>query len=83
MVFKINTLILSQSKSTVMEKLEIKNSWNQVKRKIQDAYPTLTEEDLKYEDGQEEELLERLEDETGKEREELIRWINQLSRVSM
>jgi hypothetical protein len=70
-------------KNTVMEKLEIKTSWGEVKRKVKDAYPTLTEADLNYEEGKEEELLERLEIETGREREDLIQWINQLSRVSM
>ena len=66
-----------------METLQIKTSWNDVRQKIQDAYPTLTDEDLKYEEGNEDELLERLETETGKDREDLIEWINQLSRVSM
>ena len=61
----------------------LKSTWNSVKAKIQDAYPDLTEEDVRYEDGREEELLENLQNKTGKDRPALLVWIDQLSRVSM
>jgi len=62
-----------------MEKLQIRGRWDDVKKKIQSNYPTITDNDLKYEFGREEELLRKLSAKTGKSEQELIAWINQLS----
>ncbi|MBS1683424.1 MAG: CsbD family protein [Bacteroidetes bacterium] len=61
-----------------MDKLEIKGKWNEVKGKIKQAYADLSEDDLKYEEGQDEMLIGKLQQKTGKKREELIKWINSL-----
>lgn len=61
-----------------MDKLEIAGKWNEIKGKIKQAYADLTDDDVKYEEGQEEELLGRLQQKTGKQREELVTWINSL-----
>ena len=61
-----------------MDKLEIKGAWNEVKGKIQKAYADLTEDDLKYEEGNDNEMLGKLQQKTGKGREELVKWINSL-----
>lgn len=64
-----------------MDSLPIKGSWPTVSRKVKDAYPNLSEDDLKYRKGHTEDLLTRLEIKTGKEREELVSWLSGISRA--
>jgi hypothetical protein len=75
--------ILSASKPSIMEKLQIKDRWPEVKARIKSTYPDIADEDLNYEEGNEEELLDVLEGQTGKSREELVEWLNLLSHPSM
>ena len=64
--------------SASVDKLELKGRWNEIKGKVKQAYGTLTDDDLKYEEGKEDELLGRLQTRTGKARKELVKWINDL-----
>ncbi|MBS1688046.1 MAG: general stress protein CsbD, partial [Bacteroidetes bacterium] len=41
-------------------------------------YPELTDEDLHYEEGKEEDLLHRIEDRIGKTAEEIIEWLREI-----
>jgi uncharacterized protein YjbJ (UPF0337 family) len=61
-----------------MDKLEIKGGWNELKGKIKQAYGDLTDDDLTHEEGQDDELLGKLQQKTGKGRDELVKWINSL-----
>lgn len=61
-----------------MDKLELKGQWNELKGKIKQAYGDLTDDDLKYEDGKDDEMLGRLQQKTGKGRDELVKWIKSL-----
>lgn len=61
-----------------MDKLQIKGAWNELKGKIKQAYGDLNDDDLIYEEGQEDEMLGKLQQKTGKGREELVKWINSL-----
>ncbi len=61
-----------------MDKLELKGGWNELKGKIKQAYGDLTDDDLTHEDGKDEETLGKLQQKTGKTREELVSWINSL-----
>jgi uncharacterized protein YjbJ (UPF0337 family) len=61
-----------------MDELELKGSWNQLKGKVKQAYADLTEDDLRYEDGKDDELYGRLQQKTGKGRDELIAWLRSL-----
>ena len=61
-----------------MDKLEIKGSWNELKGKIKQAYGDLTDDDLTYEEGKDDETLGKLQKKTGKTRDELVKWINSL-----
>ncbi|MFN8298083.1 MAG: CsbD family protein [Chitinophagales bacterium] len=61
-----------------MDKLRIEGKWNEIKGKVKQAYADLTEDDVRYEEGKEDELLGRLQQKTGKQREELVTWINSL-----
>ena len=61
-----------------MESLQIKGKWNEVKGKVKKAYADLTEDDLVYTEGSEDELLGKLQQKTGKKRDELVKWLNTL-----
>jgi uncharacterized protein YjbJ (UPF0337 family) len=61
-----------------MDKLQLKGGWNEVKGKIKQAYGDLTDDDLIYEEGKDDETLGKLQQKTGKSRDELVKWINSL-----
>lgn len=61
-----------------MDKLELKGKWNEIKGKVKQAYADLTDDDLKHEEGKDEELYGRLQQKTGKTRDELVDWIKSL-----
>ncbi len=52
-----------------MNKLEIKGDWNIVKGKLKQQWATLTDDDLQYLEGKQEELLGRIQQRTGETRE--------------
>ena len=63
---------------TAMDKLELKGSWNELKGKVKQAYGDMTDDDLKYEEGKDDELYGRLQQKTGKTREGVIDWLRSL-----
>jgi uncharacterized protein YjbJ (UPF0337 family) len=58
-----------------MNTLEIKGDWNIIKGKLKKTYAKLTDDDLAYVKGGEEELLGRLQKKTGRTKEEIRREI--------
>lgn len=61
-----------------MNNLTIKGNWNQTKGKLMQKYAELTEDDLAYEEGKEEELFGRLQEKLGKSKDELKKMISSL-----
>ncbi len=61
-----------------MDKLELKGRWNELKGKAKQAHGDLTDDDLRYEDGKEDELLGRLQTKLGKTKDEVVAWIRSL-----
>jgi len=61
-----------------MDKLELKGKWNEIKGKVKQAHADLTDNDLRYEEGKDDELLGRLQQKLGKSRDELIVWLKSL-----
>ena len=61
-----------------MDKLELKGAWNELKGKVNQAYADLTDDDLKYVDGKEDELYGKLQQKTGKTREQVTDWLKSL-----
>ncbi|MEI6948720.1 CsbD family protein [Paraflavisolibacter sp. H34] len=61
-----------------MDELEIKGKWNEMKGKVKQAYGDLTDDDLAYQEGKEEELYGRLQHKLGKTRDEVIGWLRSL-----
>ena len=57
---------------------KIKGNWNQIKGKIKEEYAELTDNDLMFQEGQEEQLLGILQEKTGKAKTEIKEWIDSL-----
>ncbi len=61
-----------------MTKLVFKGSWNETKGKLKQKYGQLTDDDLTFAEGKDEELLGRLQKKLGKSKEELRRELESL-----
>ena len=59
-------------------KLKFNGSWNEVKGKMKQQYANLTDDDLLYQEGKEDELLGRLQKKIGKSKDEIKMWIESL-----
>lgn len=57
----------------------IKNNWEEIKVKLKQNYPQLTEEDLNYVEGYENEIFHNLEIKLGMSREQLVTILNSLN----
>lgn len=51
--------------------LQMKGSWNEVKGKLKQKYGQLTDDDLTFAEGKEDELLGRLQKRLGRTKDEL------------
>jgi uncharacterized protein YjbJ (UPF0337 family) len=58
--------------------LKLKGNWNEIKGKIKQQYADLTDDDLKYDEGKDDELVGRLQKKIGKTKDEVIKWIQGL-----
>jgi uncharacterized protein YjbJ (UPF0337 family) len=54
-----------------MNKLQFKGSWNEIKGKLKQKYAQLTDDDLTYAEGKDDELIGRLQKKLGKSAEEI------------
>jgi len=61
-----------------MTNLQIKGSWNEMKGKLKQKYGQLTDNDLEFAEGKDDELLGRLQQKLGKSKEDLRREIESL-----
>ena len=59
-------------------KLKLKGDWNTVKGKIKQEHGQLTDNDLQYEEGKDDELVGRLQKKLGKTKQDIISWIERL-----
>jgi uncharacterized protein YjbJ (UPF0337 family) len=62
----------------MMDRLRFKGNWNEMKGKIKQRWGDLTDDDLQFQEGKEDELVGRIQKKTGESREEVIRYINSL-----
>ncbi|HEY8398875.1 MAG TPA: CsbD family protein [Flavihumibacter sp.] len=59
-------------------KEKIAGNWNILKGKVKQQYANLTDDDLKYVEGKEDELIGRIQKTSGKTKEQIIEWIDKL-----
>ena len=60
-----------------MTKLEIKGDWNITKGKLKQKWAKLTDNDLKFAEGKEDELLGRIQKRTGETREAIEKAVHE------
>jgi uncharacterized protein YjbJ (UPF0337 family) len=61
-----------------MNKTEIKGNWNEQKGKLKQKFAILTDDDLMFAEGKQEELFGKLQIKLGKSKEELLKIISEL-----
>ncbi|WP_445457795.1 CsbD family protein [Flavobacterium sp. HNIBRBA15423] len=61
-----------------MNTTELKGNWNELKGKMKQKYADLTDDDLLYEEGKEDELYGRIQKKIGKSKDEVKKWIAEL-----
>ena len=62
-----------------MDKFNLRSPWPEVKERMKENDINLSDEDLEYRPGNEDEFLERLAGKTGKSKEELREYIESIS----
>ena len=60
---------LKRELTGTMTKLEFKGSWNEAKGKLKQKYSQLTDDDLTFAEGKDDEFLGRLQQKLGKAKE--------------
>jgi uncharacterized protein YjbJ (UPF0337 family) len=60
-----------------MTNLNIKGNWNEIKGKLKQKYGQLTDDDLTFAEGKEDELLGRLQKRLGKSKEDVRKEIEE------
>jgi len=63
----------------IMNTLEIKGDWNITKGKLRQKWAQLTDDDLTYAEGKQEELLGRIQKRTGETREAIEKAVKEFS----
>ncbi|MGN6604392.1 MAG: CsbD family protein [Ginsengibacter sp.] len=59
-------------------KLKLNGNWNEMKGKMKQEYGDLTDDDLKREEGKDDEFVGKLQKKLGKSKDEVINWIQNL-----
>lgn len=61
-----------------MNETEMKGNWNVIKGKLKQKYGELTDDDLTFAEGKEDELWGRMQKKVGKTKEELMKELGDL-----
>lgn len=61
-----------------MTKLQFKGSWNEMKGKLKQKYAQLTDDDLLFSEGKDDEMLGRLQSKLGQTKEQIRDTIEKL-----
>ena len=59
-------------------KLKLNGDWNETKGKMKQAYGDLSDDDLKREEGKDDEFVGRIQKKLGKTKDDVIKWIESL-----
>ena len=61
-----------------MDHLEFKGRWNELKGKAKQTQGDLTDDDVRWEEGKDDEFFGRLQQKLGKTKDEVVAWIRSL-----
>lgn len=71
--------LLTKNKNIMTDtELKLKGNWNLIKGRLQKTFGALTDDDLIYKEGQEAELMGRIQKKTGKTKEEVSEFIQSI-----
>jgi len=59
-----------------MDNLRFKGNWNELKGRAKQEWADLTDDDLLYEEGKEDELIGRIQTRTGRTKDEIRGWFD-------
>ena len=59
-----------------MDRLRLKGNWNELKGRAKQEWADLTDDDLLYVEGKEDELLGRIQQKTGRTKDEVRSWFD-------
>lgn len=62
-----------------MSNLKFKGNWNVIKGQLKQRFSNLTDDDLTYQEGREDELIGRIQKRTGQSQEEIMRYISSIN----
>lgn len=65
----------------VLSHFKVKGNWSDSAKKLKAKFPILTDTDLQYTEGNDEELLKRIEVRLDKRREEVVSIVNHLEHL--
>ena len=74
---------MENSQNKPAENFKISGDWSKQSKQFQEKYSQLTDEDLKFEAGKENDLLNRVESKLNKKREEVINIIKKVQPVKL
>lgn len=72
-----------ESKANKGEAFKISGDWKRQADKLKDKFPQLTDSDVKFESGREDDLLKRIEARLHKKRDEVISIIKKVQPISL
>ena len=61
-----------------MDKMELKGQIREWQGKLKQKYADLTDDDLKYEEGKDDEFSGRVQKKTGQAKDDLVKWLKGL-----
>ena len=61
-----------------MDNLEIRGKWNELKGRVKQEHGDLTDDDMKWEEGKDDEFFGRMQQKLGKTRDEFVHWLRNL-----
>ncbi|HEV7622087.1 MAG TPA: CsbD family protein [Flavisolibacter sp.] len=63
-----------------MDELELRGKWNELKGKAKQAHGNLTDDDVKWEEGKDDEFFGKMQTKLGKTRDGVIDWLKSLGK---
>jgi len=63
-----------------MDELELRGKWHELKGQAKQAHGNLTDDDVRWEEGKDEEFFGRLQSKLGKTKDEVVHWIRSLGK---
>jgi len=75
---KWHRILIDETKINNMDELELRARWHELKGKAKQAHGDLTDDDMRWEEGRDEEFFGRMQTKLGKTKDEVVDWIRSL-----